>query len=60
MEKQNNDINNIKCNFKQTKNQRNPIEVDNENEILFDIIKECHLNFEKLIKYAEKQIIKRH
>lgn len=31
-----------------------PIEVDNENEILFDIIKECHLNFEKLIKYAEK------
>lgn len=25
-----------------------------KNEILFDIIKECHLNFEKLIKYAEK------
>ena len=31
-----------------------PIEVDNENKILFDIIKECHLEFEKLIKYAKE------
>lgn len=31
-----------------------PIEVDNENEILYDIIKECHLDFKKIIKYAEK------
>ena len=31
-----------------------PIEVDNENNILFDIIKECHLEYEKLIKYAKE------
>lgn len=31
-----------------------PIEVANENKILYDIIEECHLDFGKLIKYAKE------
>lgn len=30
------------------------IEIDNENEILYDIVKECNLDFKKLIKYAKE------
>ena len=30
------------------------IEVEKENKILYNIIRECNLNFEKLIKYAKE------
>lgn len=30
------------------------IEIDNENQILCDIIKECNLDFKKIIKYAKE------
>lgn len=30
------------------------IEIDNENQILYDIIKECNLDFKKIIKYAKE------
>ena len=30
------------------------IEVENANEILYKIIQECNLNFEKIIKYARE------
>ena len=30
------------------------IEVEKENKVLYNIIRECNLNFEKLIKYAKE------